>query len=292
MAVLQEGSSGLEVTALQTRLGDLDFDPHGIDGNFGPGTKAAVIAFQQSKGLTPDGRAGSQTMIALQEVGGAGGVGMGASVSGGAGLVGAASIAGGMGGSAGLSSVTVAGVSRMFPGTPIVNIQKHLPFVLQALTDAGLSDKEMILMALATIRAETASFRPISEGISKFNTTPGGHPFDIYDHKGKGSLGNLGPPDGERYKGRGFVQLTGRANYRQHGVAIGLGNQLIDNPELANQPDIAARLLASFIKHKEQPIRNALHADDLKEARRLVNGGRHGLAEFTEAYRTGKQFIA
>ena len=36
----------------------------------------------------------------------------------------------------------------------------------------------MVLMALATIRAETESFEPISEGKSKFNTSPGGRPFD------------------------------------------------------------------------------------------------------------------
>jgi peptidoglycan L-alanyl-D-glutamate endopeptidase CwlK len=148
----------------------------------------------------------------------------------------------------------------------------------------------MILMALGTIRAETASFRPISEGISKFNTTPGSHPFNRYDNKA--SLGNQGAPDGERFKGRGFVQLTGRANYRQHGAAIGLGNQLIEHPELANQRDIAAKLLASFLKDKEQKIRNALKAGDLKKARKLVNGGSHGLDEFTQAFNKGKKLLA
>jgi peptidoglycan hydrolase-like protein with peptidoglycan-binding domain len=60
MAVLQQGSSGSDVTALQTRLKALGFDPSGVDGNFGAGTKAAVIAFQQSKGPTADGKAGCQ----------------------------------------------------------------------------------------------------------------------------------------------------------------------------------------------------------------------------------------
>jgi peptidoglycan L-alanyl-D-glutamate endopeptidase CwlK len=191
-----------------------------------------------------------------------------------------------------VAGVTVDIVSKMFPGTPVANIKANLPIVLQALVDAGLADKSMVLMALGTIRAETASFRPISEGISKFNTTPGSHPFNLYDNKGEGSLGNQGPPDGERFKGRGFIQLTGRANYKQHGAAIGLGTQLIENPELANQPDIAAKLLASFIKNKEQAIRDALAKGDLKTARRLVNGGSHGLDVFTEAFNTGKNLIA
>src|SRR5580765_4111860 len=70
MAVLQQGSSGPDVTALQTQLKALGFDPNGTDGNFGPGTKAAVIAFQQSKGLPADGVAGPNTMAALQSAGG------------------------------------------------------------------------------------------------------------------------------------------------------------------------------------------------------------------------------
>ena len=58
MSVLQQGSTGPDVITLQTMLKALGFDPNGTDGNFGPGTKAAVIAFQQSKGLTADGKAG------------------------------------------------------------------------------------------------------------------------------------------------------------------------------------------------------------------------------------------
>ena len=178
----------------------------------------------------------------------------------------------------------------MFPGTPVANIKANLPIVLQALADANLADKKMVLMALGTIRAETASFRPISEGISKFNTTPGSHPFNLYDNRA--TLGNKGRPDGTQFKGRGFVQLTGRDNYRVHGAAIGLGNQLVTNPELANRPDIAAKLLASFLKRKEQAIRDALHGNDLRLARKLVNGGSHGLSEFTAAFTIGSGLIA
>jgi putative chitinase len=284
MSVLKQGSTGPDVTSLQIRLKQLGFDPNGVDGNFGPGTKAALIAFQKSQGLQADGIAGPQTMSAL-EPDAATAVGTTTSAASSGGGATAAT-----GAAPAIPGVTVDIVSKMFPGTPVANIKANLPVVLQALVDAGLADKSMVLMALGTIRAETASFRPISEGISKFNTTPGSHPFNLYDDRA--DLGNHGAPDGERFKGRGFVQLTGRANYQQHGAAIGLGNQLIDNPDLANQPDIAAKLLASFIKNKEQKIRNALNAGDLKIARRLVNGGSHGLAEFTQAFNIGKTLIS
>src|SRR5947208_2185381 len=66
MPVLRQGSSGPDVQDLQQKLKDLGFDPKGLDGNFGAGTKAAVIAFQQSKRLQADGAVGPGTMAALQ----------------------------------------------------------------------------------------------------------------------------------------------------------------------------------------------------------------------------------
>lgn len=280
MPLLKKGSSGPDVTNLQTTLAQLGFDPNGIDGVFGPGTEAAVIAFQQSKGLTPDGIVGPNTLAALQAETGS------ASTPGNAGSVAAT----GAGTTAALTAnASVDAVAKMFPGVPIGNIQNNLPFVLQALSDAGLGDKNMVLMALATIRAETGNFTPLSEFQSKFNTAPGGPPFGLYDNRH--DLGNLGPPDGANFKGRGYIQLTGRSNYQIHGAAIGLGNQLVTNPALANQPDIAGKLLASFLKSKDAQIRNALAQGDLKTARTLVNGGTHGLPEFTQAFNTGKNLI-
>ncbi|HJQ24696.1 MAG TPA: peptidoglycan-binding protein [Blastocatellia bacterium] len=266
---LRRGDSGAAVSRLQQRLKELGFDPGGVGGNFGPGTERAVIAFQQSKQLGADGVAGPQTLSALDLTADAPSdvpIEVGPSV---------------------IPQVTVEVVSRMFPQTPVGNIRTNLPFVLRALEEADLSDKPMVLMALGTIRAETESFEPISEFQSKFNTSPGGKPFDLYDNRA--DLGNQGRPDGPNFRGRGFIQLTGRSNYKTHGQAIGV--DLISQPELANDPTIAARLLASFIKSKERQIREALANNDLKTARRLVNGGSHGLDRFTDAYNIGVGII-
>ena len=294
MPTLRQGSSGSDVKDLQQKLKDLGFDPKGVDGHFGPGTRDAVISFQQSKGLQADGIAGPNTLAALQSEGTASGADAGGAVTSGtaAGASGAATGAGAAAApaTANIPNVSVQSVAKIFPGVPTSNIQQNLPFVLQALTEAGLGDKDMVLMALATISAETGNFTPLSEFKSKFNTSPGGHPFDLYDNRA--DLGNLGAPDGANFRGRGFIQLTGRANFLEHGQKIGLGTQLIDNPSLANQPDIAAKLLASFLKSKEQAIRNALAAGDLKKARKLVNGGSHGLPQFTQAFNTGKNVLA
>ncbi len=185
--------------------------------------------------------------------------------------------------------ITVEIAMQMLPYAARANVERNLPLVLNALIGPQLSDKPMILMALATIRAETGSFLPTSEGESRYNTSPGGQPFDLYDSRA--DLGNIGPPDGERFKGRGFIQLTGRSNYALHGTAIGLGPQLISEPDLANDPGIAADLLANFLKHREVQIRAALAVHDLQEARRLVNGGSNGLQAFEEAYNIGLSLI-
>jgi peptidoglycan L-alanyl-D-glutamate endopeptidase CwlK len=266
MDSLKSGATGSDVAALQQRLADKGFSPGRIDGQFGPATQTALQAFQRSAGLEPDGVLGNETAVAL-------------------GLAEPAPAP-----ALALPGVTVEIVSDMFPGTRVEHIRDNLPPVLTALLGATLGDKPMVLMALATIRAETAQFVPISEGVSQFNTTPGGRPFDKYDNR-LADLGNQGPPDGETFKGRGFIQLTGRANYLRHSQAIGLGNQLVQNPELANDPDIAARLLASFLRDKEAQIRAAMTAGDLATARRLVNGGSHGLDDFRAAFAAGQRLL-
>ena len=183
-----------------------------------------------------------------------------------------------------ISMVTPHTVARIFHDAPGNNIRKHLPAVLMGLEEFGLTDRPMVLMALATIRAESAGFEPISEFRSKYNTAPGGKPFALYDIRP--DLGNNAPGDGVKFRGRGFVQLTGRFNYQKIGKQIGV--DLDATPDMANDSQTAGRILARFLKNAETRIRKALDMDDLKTARKLVNGGSHGLDRFTTAYRMGE----
>ncbi|MBA2961400.1 MULTISPECIES: peptidase C1 [Ramlibacter] len=171
-------------------------------------------------------------------------------------------------------------VRQLFPQTKPANIVRYLPYVTDALEVAGLLDREMVLAALGTIRAETAGFVPIAEFPSRFNTLAGQPPFSAYEPgtpAGK-ALGNSQPGDGARYRGRGFVQLTGADNYARYTLAAGV--DLVGRPELANSPEVAALLLALFLADHAPAMRAALATGRYAEARRLVNGGAHGLEEF------------
>ena len=264
MTTLSIGSVGTEVEQLQLALRKAGFNPGYADGDFGPGTEAAVRAYQLSEGLLVDGQAGPRTLtsLGLAEPGGI---------------------------LSYLGHVSESLVAQMFPSTPLRNIRENLPHVLAALDEFGLTGRSTILMALATIRAETESFLPVREGISRYNTSPRGHNFDLYDFRK--DLGNNGAPDGALYAGRGYVQLTGRNNYAHYGEMIGLVGRLVADPDLACVPLVAARLLAAFVKSKELRMKQALLEGDLARARKLVNGGSHGLDRFAEAYRTGDRLL-
>lgn len=183
-------------------------------------------------------------------------------------------------------------VKQMFPAaTKLANIAANLPFVLAGLRARQLGDRPMVLMAVSTIRAETEGFVPIDEGKSKFNTSPGGSPFNLYDAGTSigARLGNTVPGDGALFKGRGYIQLTGRDNYQRIGGQIGV--DLVASPPSANSPPTAGLILAQFLKNAESKIRNALATDDLPHARKLVNGGSHGFPQFKDTFDRGMTIL-
>jgi predicted chitinase len=147
----------------------------------------------------------------------------------------------------------------------------------------------MVLVTLSTIRAEQPEFTPRPELENRSNTSPGGQPFDLYDNR----IGNKGAPDGARFKGRGFLLITGRANYTRMSAEMGLGTALVDAPDKASDPKIAAQLLALYLAQRVQRFTQAASANpvDFAAMRRQVNGGTNGLDLFTEAYKIGDRLL-
>jgi hypothetical protein len=110
-------------------------------------------------------------------------------------------------------------------------------------------------------------------------------------YEGRLDLGNTRPGDGVRYKGRGFVQITGRGNYRDWSNRLGV--DLLAAPQLAERPEIAARILVdgmrlgTFTGYRLDDFISGGNADFVG-ARRIVNGlDRAGdIAAYARTYRS------
>lgn len=148
---------------------------------------------------------------------------------------------------------------------------------LDALLDAapGSMPLEHLAYCLATAYHETAkTMQPIKEfgGTAYYKR--------MYDIEGERpakarELGNLSPGDGVKFAGRGYVQLTGKANYTRASKEVGF--DLVASPDLAMQPGIAAVIMFSGMtagwftgKKLSDYFRSGL--EDPYNARRIING--------------------
>jgi predicted chitinase len=94
-------------------------------------------------------------------------------------------------------------------------------------------------------------------------------------YEGRKDLGNTQRGDGVRFKGRGLIQLTGRANYMAYGFELGL--DLVGKPELAAQFPAAA--LTAALYWRKRGINAPADRDDIEAVTRKINGGTNGLAD-------------
>jgi putative chitinase len=111
------------------------------------------------------------------------------------------------------------------------------PYMQIAMSEADIDTPARRAAFLAQIAHESGGFKYKEEIASG------------RDYEGRKDLGNIKPGDGKRYKGRGYIQLTGRYNYRHAGKDLGL--DLEGNPALASSPENAARVAAWFWKTKK-----------------------------------------
>ena len=136
---------------------------------------------------------------------------------------------------------------------------------------SGLKGQELAQF-LAQCAHETGNFSSLTE-------YGGSLDFRKYDPKyapkKAKELGNKKPGDGALFKGRGFIQLTGRWNYTEAGKALGL--PLDKNPKLVERPDIAAKTSLWFWKNRVSP--NVDNFADTKTVTYYINTALRGLDE-------------
>lgn len=99
-------------------------------------------------------------------------------------------------------------------------------------------------------------------------------------YEGRADLGNTQPGDGFLYRGRGLIQITGRANYQTAAAALGL--PLIDSPELLEQPGNAAQSAAWF--WNSHGLNDLADVGDFNTITKRINGGLNGLQDRLALY--------
>jgi predicted chitinase len=100
-------------------------------------------------------------------------------------------------------------------------------------------------------------------------------------------LGNTEPGDGKRFKGRGPIQITGRANYKRYGDLLGV--DLIRNPDLAATPSIAFQIAATYWTTNR--LNELADAGDFTTITRRINGGLNGLQDRLKFYDIAKNVL-
>jgi putative chitinase len=100
-------------------------------------------------------------------------------------------------------------------------------------------------------------------------------------------LGNTQPGDGKRYKGRGPIQVTGRANYKRYGDLLGLN--LVGQPELVASPGVG--LSAAGMFWRTNGLNALAELQDYREITRRINGGFNGWEERLRYYELAKRVL-
>ena len=136
---------------------------------------------------------------------------------------------------------------KLTPSTATNADPKMEQLVFVTALRSGIKGKELAQF-MAQVAHETLGFQRLVEVGSK-------EYFNRYDpaHNPKKAkiLGNVKKGDGLRYKGRGFIQITGRDNYNRAGQALGI--DLVNNPKLASTPDVAAKIAVWYWKSRVKP---------------------------------------
>jgi predicted chitinase len=168
-------------------------------------------------------------------------------------------------------------VSKTLTGTT------HEAVLTRTARAAGITNPTELAAFLAQAAHESHDFKSMVE-------YGGSLDFRKYDPKYAPRkakvLGNKKAGDGARYKGRGYIQLTGRYNYKRAGEALGI--PLEQNPELAEKPEVAAKIAVWFWKLRVQP--NVDNFNDVRAVTKPINPGLNGLQDRKDSFKDFKQF--
>lgn len=175
-----------------------------------------------------------------------------------------------------------------------------------ASAEFGITDLGELAMWLAQLSIESAGFARLEESLNyslaglmrtwptRFPSAVEAGPF-AYNPRvlaekvygGRTDLGNNETGDGWRFRGRGYIQTTGRANYAQTGAGLGL--DLVTDPDQLSVPALAARAAGFFWTHHD--LGSLARAGDIAGVTRRINGGLIGLADRQAAFMRARSIL-
>lgn len=151
----------------------------------------------------------------------------------------------------------------IYPRAKAENIDRYWQYLELAMEEFEINSPVRQAAFLAQIGHESGQLR-YSEEIASGEA-----------YEDRADLGNTQVGDGKRYKGRGLIQITGRSNYAECGLALGI--DLIEEPDLLQIPENACRSAAWFWKsHKLSELADA---GNFERITRKINGGLTGQAD-------------
>ena len=164
---------------------------------------------------------------------------------------------------------------QMFPNAGS-RLDAHLPYIGPAMERAGIDTPERVAAFLAQLAHESGEFRYMEEIA------------DGSDYEGREDLGNTHPGDGMRFKGHGPIQITGRANHRACGYALGLPLEL--EPELICMPEHGTDAAAWFWNSRElSPLADLGWFTTISK---IINGGTNGLYDRWKYYNRNREILS
>jgi putative chitinase len=199
--------------------------------------------------------------------------------------------------------LTLGAIQRLAPACDASTTWAALSAAAEAF---GITDLAELAMWLAQLSVESGGFVRLEENLSYsaprlvavwpkrfpdlYAAAPfAGNPRALAEkvYGGRADLGNNEVGDGWRFRGRGYIQTTGRANYGLTGAGLGL--DLMTDPDQLSHPAIAARAAGFFWEHHD--LGPLARAGDIVGVTRKINGGQIGLADRQAAFMRARSIL-
>jgi predicted chitinase len=174
-------------------------------------------------------------------------------------------------------------LKQMMPNLPDAKRAQYLPFLNRTLRDYEINTPLREAAFLAQTAFESGEYRYLEE---IWGPTAAQQKYEPPSEVAR-RLGNTQPGDGERYKGRGIIQITGRFNYQKYGDL--LGYDLIATPSLASTVQLAFSIAGLY--WQTNGLNPLADAGDFETITRRINGGLNGYDGRLKYYQRAKQVL-